>query len=330
MKRTIVILGSVAVIIASIFSVLPAIAGESQDNTMTGNHGLSQPFYSPNALSGSSITEHNYVPYMKQAGKTFTFSLLATDPDNNLLVYSASNLPPGATFDSQTRTFSWTPGYDQAGIYPNIRFEVSNGGFIDSEDITITVVNMDRPPELGLIGDKFADEGQLINFIINAIDPDSNPLVYSASNLPPGSTFDPQTRAFSWTPSAAQRGIYPGIHFEVTDGELTDFEDITITVGVTEQAVFSVSSLRINPTKANVGKKVSIRVIVTNSGNVAGTYEVILSINGVIEDRQTVTLTTGVTQEVKFNTVKNIPGTYKIDINGLTGSFVVVRNTRVS
>jgi hypothetical protein len=239
MKRIIVIIVSVAVIIASIFSVLPAIAGESHDNTIAGNYLSVQPFYSPKALSVNSISEHNTNSYIQQAGKPLTFSLLA-------------------------------------------------------------------------------------------IDPDDNPLVYSASNLPPGSTFDPQTRAFSWTPSAAQRGIYPGIHFEVTDGELTDFEDITITVGATEQVVFSVSSLRINPTKTNVGKKVNIRVIVTNSGNVAGTYEVILSINGAIEDRQTVTLTTGATQEVKFNTVKNIPGTYKIDINGLSGSFVVVKQARVS
>ena len=239
MKRIKVIIVSVSVIIAFIFSVLPAIAGESQNTTMTNNYRLSQPFYSPNAPSGSSITDYYNNPYMKQAGKTLTFSLLATDPDNNLLVYSASNLPPGATFDPQTRTFSWTPG-------------------------------------------------------------------------------------------AAQVGVYPGIHFEVSDGELTDFEDITITVGATEQAVFSVSSLRINPTKANVGKKVSIRVIVTNSGNVAGTYEVILRINNTIEDRQTVTLATGVTQEVKFSTVKNIPGTYKIDINGLSGSFVVVKQSRGS
>jgi hypothetical protein len=330
MKRIKVLIVSLLAIIAFIFSVLPALADESQDNAMIGNYRLSQPLFSPNTPSGSSITEHDYDSYMKQAGKTLTFSLLATDPDDNPLVYSASNLPAGATFDPHTGTFSWTPGYDQAGIYPDIHFEVSNGEFTDSEDITVTVVDMEHPPELDLIGDKSVDEGQLITFTLNATDPDDNPLVYSASNLPPGAAFDPQTRAFSWIPGAAQFGVYPGIHFEVSDGVLTDSEDITITVGATEQAVFSLSSLRINPTKTNVGKKVSIRVFVTNTGHVAGTYEVILRINGAIEDRRIVTLAVGAAQELKFYTVKNIPGTYNIDVNGLSGSFVVVRNTRVS
>ena len=85
-----------------------------------------------------------------------------------MLIYSASNLPPGASFDPQTRTFSWTPGYDQAGIYPNVHFEVSDGEFTDSEDITITVIDVDRPPVLDLIGDRLASEEELIQLTINA------------------------------------------------------------------------------------------------------------------------------------------------------------------
>ena len=79
-----------------------------------------------------------------------------------------------------------------------------------------------------MIGDKPVNEGELLEFTISATDPDGDSLTYSASNLPSGASFDPSTQTFSWTP--AQAGTYAGIHFEVSDGELTDSEDMTITV----------------------------------------------------------------------------------------------------
>ena len=74
-------------------------------------------------------------------GELLEFNISATDPDGDQLVYSVSNLPEGANFDPDTRTFSWTPRYDQAGVY-SVRFEVSDGQLTDSEDVTITVVQL--------------------------------------------------------------------------------------------------------------------------------------------------------------------------------------------
>ena len=73
------------------------------------------------------------------------FTISATDPDGDVLAYSASNLPLGASFDSATRTFSWTPGYGQSGAYTNVHFQVSDGKLTDSEDIAITVSNAVQP-----------------------------------------------------------------------------------------------------------------------------------------------------------------------------------------
>ncbi|MFC1894166.1 dockerin type I domain-containing protein [Chloroflexota bacterium] len=50
-------------------------------------------------------------------------------------------MPDGANFDADTQTFSWTPRYDQAGVY-TVHFEVSDGELADSEDIAITVVQL--------------------------------------------------------------------------------------------------------------------------------------------------------------------------------------------
>jgi hypothetical protein len=56
-------------------------------------------------------------------------------------------LPAGATFDTASATFSWTPGNDDQGTY-NVFFNATAGGLSDSETVNITVVNMDRAPAL--------------------------------------------------------------------------------------------------------------------------------------------------------------------------------------
>ena len=93
------------------------------------------------------------------------------------------------------------------------------------------VVN--RPPELASIGNKTVGEGQSLSFTVSATDPDGDALTYSASNLPSGAGFTPSTRTFSWTPGYDQAGSYLGVRFEVSDGSLTDSEEITITVNET-------------------------------------------------------------------------------------------------
>ena len=187
-------------------------------------------------------------------GQTVTFSISASDlDDDDPLTYSASNLPGGANFNPATKTFSWTPSYDQVGTYPNVHFEVSDGHLTDSEDIMITVNDVNRAPVLNPIGDKSVDEGQTLTFTISASDlDDDDPLTYSASNLPGGANFNPATKTFSWTPSYFHAGSYQ-VYFEVNDiGGLTDSETIAITVNnayppydINKDSIIDVSDLTI-------------------------------------------------------------------------------------
>jgi alpha-tubulin suppressor-like RCC1 family protein len=204
-------------------------ASDFEDITVTVNNVNQPPELA--AIGNKTVDE----------GQLLTFAISATDPDGDTLTYSASSLPDGASFDPGTRTFSWTPSYTQAGSYPGVRFTVIDNGTpsaSDFEDITITVNNINRPPELAAIGNKTVDEGQLLTFAISATDPDGDNLTYSASSLPDGASFDPGTRTLSWTPSYTQAGSYPGVRFIVTDNgtpPASDFEDITITVNNVNQ-----------------------------------------------------------------------------------------------
>jgi len=190
-----------------------------------------------------TISQQNRPPVLAHIGNRqvnegvlLSFNISASDPDGDTLTYSASNLPQGATFNPTTKTFSWTPTYQQAGTYPNVHFEVTDGALSDSEDITITVNNVIGSPVLDPIGNKSVNENTLLTFGVNATDPEGDPLTYSASNLPQGATFNATTKTFSWTPSYDQAGIYPNVHFEVRDSSSSDSEDITITVNNVNRA----------------------------------------------------------------------------------------------
>ncbi|MBN1195679.1 MAG: hypothetical protein JXA08_10120 [Methanomicrobiaceae archaeon] len=161
-------------------------------------------------------------------GELLEFDVTATDPDmGDVLAYSALNLPAGATFTGQT--FSWTPGFGTSGSYPGIVFEASDGDLADSEAIIITVGDVNRPPELDPVGNRNVNEGELLEFIVSAVDPDTGDiLAYSAHNLPFGATFVGQT--FSWTPGYDAAGVFENILFGVSDGDLSDSETIAITV----------------------------------------------------------------------------------------------------
>jgi hypothetical protein len=80
-------------------------------------------------------------------GQQLQFTVSATDPDGDTLTYSTSTLPTGAAFDACTKTFTWTPGFVQAGSYP-VTFTVSDGTLTDTEDVIITVNNVNRPPDI--------------------------------------------------------------------------------------------------------------------------------------------------------------------------------------
>lgn len=74
-------------------------------------------------------------------GSTVEFTVSATDEEGATLAYSASGLPTGATFNSATGLFRWTPNYRQARSYP-LTFTASDGTLSDSVSATVTVDNV--------------------------------------------------------------------------------------------------------------------------------------------------------------------------------------------
>ena len=94
-----------------------------------------------------------------------------------------------------------------------------------------------RSPTLDPIGNQTVNEGDLLEFIITATDPDGDNLYFSATNPPPGATLTDHgngTATFSWQTGYGDAGIYNNVTFTVTDDgtpALSDSETITISVG---------------------------------------------------------------------------------------------------
>jgi PGF-pre-PGF domain-containing protein len=147
-----------------------------------------------------------------------------------------SGLPVSAVLDPSTGLFSWTPGYNDSGIY-TVEFVVSDS--LDgnaSESINITVVDVNRAPVLTSIGSRTVEEGSKLTFTLDATDADGDDLTYFGSNMPSNATLNATSGVFAWTPVKGEAGTY-NVTFGVTDGH----KNITETVAITVKTVSSTS-----------------------------------------------------------------------------------------
>jgi len=80
-------------------------------------------------------------------GALLTFTVSATDPEGDAVSYFNSTLPSGASFDTGTGIFNWTPALDQAGSYA-VTFTASSNLLSASIQVAINVINSDRSPVL--------------------------------------------------------------------------------------------------------------------------------------------------------------------------------------
>jgi len=81
-------------------------------------------------------------------GSPLAATIIATDPDDDTLTFTAEGLPDGATFDSATGSLSYTPAYGVAGEGADVIFDatlsVDDGeGGTASQELHIAVADID-------------------------------------------------------------------------------------------------------------------------------------------------------------------------------------------
>ena len=173
-----------------------------------------------------------------------TFTPMATDTDNpaQTLTFSIDDdsIALGATIDSETGEFNWTPSEDHGPGGFEITVMVTDSGEpakSDSESIIVTVNEVNKPPVLIAIGDKEVDEETELTFTATATDPDlpANTLTFSLDDGAPAGAVISGSGVFTWTPTEAQGPLTYNLTIRVTDNgknpdSLSDFETIAVTV----------------------------------------------------------------------------------------------------
>ncbi|MEW6381874.1 MAG: Ig-like domain-containing protein [bacterium] len=149
---------------------------------------------------------------------------------NGLMIMSALKpCPSVSSVDPATLRVS-TPAGLAPGTYhltltdPNGSMTVLPNGF---------TVEANRPPVMEPIADNpmiAVTEGETLTLTIRAIDPDGDPLSYTASlsRLPQGASLS--GNVFTWRPKSGDSGLYPNIWFQVTDGEFIIERTINLAV----------------------------------------------------------------------------------------------------
>ena len=88
-------------------------------------------------------------------------------------------------------------------------------------------------------------------------------------------------------------------------------------------ASFSVSGLVISPNEISTTETATVKVTVTNKGNLAGTSTAVLKIDNNIVGTKSLLLAAGESQDAVFTVSKDTAGTYSIDVNGQSGTLTV-------
>lgn len=181
-------------------------------------------------------------------GTQYTYTVTATDVENDQLTYSLTTFPMGMAINSTTGVITWTPVSGQQGNN-NIVVQVSDGnGGTPTQSFTINVAN--AQPVITTTAITSASIGTQYVYDVNATDADLDTLTYSLTTFPAGMNINSATGLITWIPTPAQRTSHL-VTAQVTDpysGSTT--QSFNISVGNNNPVITSsppTSTLARNP-----------------------------------------------------------------------------------
>lgn len=217
-----------------------------------------------NATPGKAnmLIEPNLPPIIKEIGnkvvvegETIVIQVEVSDPNRerqNLYFSLEDGAPQGAYIDPITGIFTWTPSEVYGGESYPITIRVTDNGYPPlsaTQSFTISVEKTNSPPVIVIPPNQVVNEGEMVSFIVTAVDTDLPPQAMRFSlgdDAPEGASINPTNGQFSWVPSENQGpGIYAFFIYVHDDGEpqMSDARRITITVNEVNQPPVFVTNL---------------------------------------------------------------------------------------
>jgi hypothetical protein len=163
------------------------------------------------------------------------FTVSASDIDGTIPSLSFFDDPANSSFEDSLNgagLFRFYPDFTQSGIY-TVGFVATDGLLSDTGYVDITVLDAgNQSPVLDPIGPQSVVEGDTLQFVVSATDPDSTVPQLLTDPLPANATFEDSLNGHGllvFAPDYTQSGV-DTVLFIATDGGLSDSEYVEITV----------------------------------------------------------------------------------------------------
>ena len=117
-------------------------------------------------------------------------------------------------------------------------------------------------------------------------------------------------------------GVVDTLNNTVT-AEVSHFTTFALLGIESRPASFTVYNLMITPDTVNQGEIISVSVSVANTGDFTGSYSIALEIDDEVINTKQIILHGGTHEAVMFEVSNETIGSHSVDVNGLSGSFVV-------
>ena len=190
----------------------------SQSDTITFNWTVTNPANLAPIVTGIGAQTN-------EEGEIVSLQVQATDPEEDMLTFSASNLPTGLSIDPVSGLISGTITASPA-LY-NVSVTVTdNGAPNESTSINfgwlITAIP-NEAPIITAIPNQSNVEGESVTLQVQATDPDGDNITYSSNGLPNGLSIHPTTGEISGTITASANTY--AVTITVTDDGLPNSLD---------------------------------------------------------------------------------------------------------
>ena len=228
----------------------------------------------PNSLGsqGGYLGSGTYATCYVREGESLEVYVRASDPDGDSIGIFVLNAPQTAWFGDLgggEASLLWAPDYVGPGSSAQSPFElffVASDGTLSSRlRVLITVINVNRNPELIFPESLNVAAGSELVFQVRASDPDFEEVAIHAVTLPPEAVFEEESGVFSWTPQLADTGSWP-ISFRAVDlsgGDCYGQAQVEVTAPLS-------FSLGVGVETALLGGVVSVPINLVNPVAVAG------------------------------------------------------------
>ena len=191
-------------------------------------------------IANKVVTEHNLL----------SVAVVASDPELGQLTYALlGNVPSGATINSATGVFQWTPNETHGGqsfVFNIQATDSATPSLASTTSLTVIVNELNAAPVIQPVSNRTMTVGETLQLPLVATDADLpvNAITFSFAEAPPtGVTLNANTGALAWTPTASQVGTHTLVILATDNGlpALSDSVEIQIQVVAANRAPTDVS-----------------------------------------------------------------------------------------